>query len=994
MSGPYGPFTGIAILFDKTAQVGKVLGINDGTVEAYFDSDGSFKAAGGLIEENRNGLLMYDMTGASITAPTFGVGLIHNVISGNDSNNFAATSWTKTGGTTVTANNAVGPDGWTGNADKIDFAAGGDYIYWGERSVITRPVVFAIWLKAASQITVDLVIYSADTSTVAATKTVTVETTWKRFFVTATTTSPPNNMMHYRIARNTATSVWAWGAQVSYAVTKPIPYFPATVSTLAPIAGTAVVGPLYVRNPDSASILVGNGWSQTPQGERSIYLGEGAGDASTAADVVAVGKAAGNLANSAGLVAVGVQAAQNVSGTEWVAIGYNAGNGDAGDRVVLIGCETGTGGYSDVVVLGTDAEASAANQMAVGSADSPIYEVALGKGGRAVTPTDVTVRPSDGWGSNRNGSVLILGGGRPTGSGTEGTVVIKTAPAGGSGTTVGTYATRMTVSSAGIDVASHRITSVADATTGTDALNRQTGDARYLAVGTTAYLKADGTVIGATSQAQKFTSGLSVGSGTATATDPVFVQRTTTNTAAWNSGLYNQLNVNLGGASSQRYIGFRNIVSNLGGANPYMSGLEFAVSNDAAVAVTEAYGLRGGLGITVASGTITDAVGADIYCYTTQGTITNYKGVAIGNPFGGGAVTNAYGLYIASITGGGTSNYAIYSAGGTSYHAGDISTGGKMGVGVGTAAPATSLDVLSATAATATVNAVLISRWARPQTGGVKYGNSFELLLGSYGTDVSSQSRLDLKMANGYSDTPDTHILTIQADGKLGINTTTPDDSLQVVGNLKVGEDTTNYAEFDTKGFLKLYGTARVWDDLRIEPVARTTGTNAPTFEKWYDDAGGTSRGVYLYSFDDAAAGSEKEVHFTAQMAHNWAQTAIHVHVHWIASHSDTTATPRWGLEYAWVEPGVTFGDTTIVYTTGNEQGDTDLTANRHYITEFSPLTPDSTQDGFSSILVGRLFRNSSNAADTYDVSGNKCGLLYIDIHYEIDKLGSDTEYA
>ena len=43
------------------------------------------------------------------------------------------------------------------------------------------------------------------------------------------------------------------------------------------------------------------------------------------------------------------------------------------------------------------------------------------------------------------------------------------------------------------------------------------------------------------------------------------------------------------------------------------------------------------------------------------------------------------------------------------------------------------------------------------------------------------------------------------------------------------------------------------WDDLRVEPVARTTGANAPKFEKWYDDAAGTSRGVYLYSFDDAA---------------------------------------------------------------------------------------------------------------------------------------------
>lgn len=30
--------------------------------------------------------------------------------------------------------------------------------------------------------------------------------------------------------------------------------------------------------------------------------------------------------------------------------------------------------------------------------------------------------------------------------------------------------------------------------------------------------------------------------------------------------------------------------------------------------------------------------------------------------------------------------------------------------------------------------------------------------------------------------------------------------------------------------------TGTDWDDLRVEPIARTTGANAPTFEKWYDD--------------------------------------------------------------------------------------------------------------------------------------------------------------
>ena len=65
--------------------------------------------------------------------------------------------------------------------------------------------------------------------------------------------------------------------------------------------------------------------------------------------------------------------------------------------------------------------------------------------------------------------------------------------------------------------------------------------------------------------------------------------------------------------------------------------------------------------------------------------------------------------------------------------------------------------------------------------------------------------------------------------------------------------DLSNYTEFASNGHQTMVGTATVWEDLRLEPVARTTGTNAPTFEKWYDDIAGTSRGVYLYSFDDVA---------------------------------------------------------------------------------------------------------------------------------------------
>jgi len=187
------------------------------------------------------------------------------------------------------------------------------------------------------------------------------------------------------------------------------------------------------------------------------------------------------------------------------------------------------------------------------------------------------------------------------------------------------------------------------------------------------------------------------------------------------------------------------------------------------------------------------------------------------------------------------------------------------------------------------------------------------------------------------------------------------------------------------------------WEDLRIEPVARTAGGNAPSFSKWYDDAGGSSRGVYLYVFDDALTASEKEIFFTMQLPHAaLLGSPINMHVHWVGSTSVNPATPIWGLEYAWKSIGQTFTDTVIVYTTsGNIDGsgvvDTQVTAGKHYLSSFDPLVPGSTADGLSSILIGRLFRFSGDASDTY--TGN-CGLMYIDAHYICDALGSFTEYG
>lgn len=215
-------------------------------------------------------------------------------------------------------------------------------------------------------------------------------------------------------------------------------------------------------------------------------------------------------------------------------------------------------------------------------------------------------------------------------------------------------------------------------------------------------------------------------------------------------------------------------------------------------------------------------------------------------------------------------------------------------------------------------------------------------------------------------------------------------------GDVRIGS-ASHYTNLDSTGHQTMVGTAQPWDDLRIEPVARGTGANNPAFEQYLTNGAG-SVGVFLYSFTDVAAAQEKEVYFTMQLPHDWNQSTIYMHVHWIGSADDTTAAPRWGLEYTWAEPGAVFPNTLIVYTDGSNyiEGGTDanVTANKHYLSKFAAITPSSSQNGLSSILIGRLFRNSSDAGDTYNVATNKCGLLYVDAHYQRNSIGSDQEYV
>jgi len=176
-----------------------------------------------------------------------------------------------------------------------------------------------------------------------------------------------------------------------------------------------------------------------------------------------------------------------------------------------------------------------------------------------------------------------------------------------------------------------------------------------------------------------------------------------------------------------------------------------------------------------------------------------------------------------------------------------------------------------------------------------------------------------------------------------------------------------------------------VYDDLRVPVTSTKAGVSKdPGFTVYKKDTGGTSQGVFIYWFD---ASAEEELYFTVQFPHTWDGGDITPHVHWIpkTTADPNTETVEWGLEYTWADIDTVFGVTSLVYA----KSVTGLVADTHYMTSFSAITPSASQDGISSMMICRVFRNATDGTDdTYD---DDAGLLEIDFHYGKDTLGSRT---
>jgi hypothetical protein len=164
----------------------------------------------------------------------------------------------------------------------------------------------------------------------------------------------------------------------------------------------------------------------------------------------------GSAVTGARTTAVGVNAV--ITGENGTAIGWNARSSASGGCAigyntnvtvangVAVGASascTGTGStvignqaasaFSECIVLGVAAASTASNQFIAGSNTRPMSNVYFGKGAQNVIPTAYTIHgtsPRPGTDTDVAGGGVTIAGGRGTGTGISGPVLVTVAPAG------------------------------------------------------------------------------------------------------------------------------------------------------------------------------------------------------------------------------------------------------------------------------------------------------------------------------------------------------------------------------------------------------------------------------------------------------------------------------------------------------------------------------------------------------------------------------------
>lgn len=196
--------------------------------------------------------------------------------------------------------------------------------------------------------------------------------------------------------------------------------------------------------------------------------------------------------------------------------------------------------------------------------------------------------------------------------------------------------------------------------------------------------------------------------------------------------------------------------------------------------------------------------------------------------------------------------------------------------------------------------------------------------------------------------------------------------------------DETNNTSFDSAGHQTMNGTATVFKD-ELQSLLLQLKKNPSDNLVLNVDEG-------TLEYKDSATTSDYAV-MNVQINHDWKiGSDVFPHLHWFQSQAGV---PNWLIQYRWQING---GAKTTSWTNYplDTQAFTYSSDTIMQISYNSGLTPPEGA-GLSDILQIRLIRDSNNGSTEFTgndpVAGN-VSTVNLDVHYEINSIGSDEEYV
>lgn len=219
-------------------------------------------------------------------------------------------------------------------------------------------------------------------------------------------------------------------------------------------------GTLTSVTTGSNNVAIGQRVLISYTGSNAVAIGTGAlGSLSSGTQSVAIGTSAlGALATAGSGTAVGYNALISATGIANTGLGATVGAGiTTGQYNTLLGYNTNSSlnSVSASIAIGANSYVTASNQLAIGYGHSSgvwvVNDVYIGGGVTGTASTQsVAINATGGEGTDKAGANITIAGGKPTGSGAGGSVILSTAPAGATGTALRALVTRLTLDSTGL----------------------------------------------------------------------------------------------------------------------------------------------------------------------------------------------------------------------------------------------------------------------------------------------------------------------------------------------------------------------------------------------------------------------------------------------------------------------------------------------------------------------------------------------------------------